>query len=176
MLRTLEGENVDFSTYKTYYVLPDPPMTDDPDFYKRSYPRQVVEKAIRRELNNRNYTETQNQEDADMFVAIQFSLKEEERRTNVTNYNSYGRLYGGSRWGYGHRRHYRYRTFPTTSIHVEKFSKGNLIVDLIDAKQNSLVWEAFASSEIESNFDSIDEKINTVITHVFSEYKYTAKT
>ena len=175
MIRALEGEDADFSSFETYYVLPDPPMVDDPNFHVRSYPRQVVEKAVRRELNNRNYKETKNQADADMLVAIQFSLKEEERLRNVTNYNSYGSIYGGSRWGYGHRRYYRYNTFPTTSIQVEKFSKGNLIVDIIDAKKNTLVWEAFAASEIETDFDTIDEKIDNVIGQVFNRYLYTAK-
>ena len=175
MIRALEGENADFSNFKTYYVLPDPPMDDDPNFHVRSYPRQVVEKAIRQELNNRNYNETENQADADMLVAIQFSIKDEERTRNVTNYNSYGRLYGGSRWGYGHRRFYRYNTFPTTSIQIERFSKGNLIVDIIDAKKNTLVWEAFAASEIKSDFNSIEEKISNVVGQVFTKYMYSAK-
>ena len=79
MIRALEGENADFSNFKTYYVLPDPPMADDPNFHVRSYPRQIVEQSIRKELNNRNYSETKNQADADMLVAIQFSIKDEER-------------------------------------------------------------------------------------------------
>jgi len=179
MIRTLEGDNADFSSFKTFYVLPDPPMADDPNFYVRSYPRQVVEKQVRKQLTNRNYKETQVKEEADFFVAIQYSLKEEQRERNVTNHNnhhlSYGRLYGGSRWGYGHRRHYRYRTFATSEIQIEKFSKGNLIVDIIDAKKNTLVWEAFAASEIMSDLEEIEEKITKVVAEVFNKYLYTAK-
>lgn len=177
-IRTLEGENADFSTFQTYYVLPEPPIGDGTNLIVRSYPRTVVETAVRRELNNRNYKEIKDREQADMLVAIQFSLKDEQRERRVTDYNrvsTYGNRYGGSRYGYGYRHHYGYRTFPTTTIQVENFRKGNMIIDIIDAKKNTLVWEAFAQGKGETDLDAIQEKVNRVVARIFTKYLYTAK-
>ena len=68
--------DADFSSYKSYYVLPVPPGKDGVTPAK-PFSRVTVEKAVRGELGARNYVETADKEAADMLVAIQFSLKDE---------------------------------------------------------------------------------------------------
>lgn len=186
MIHTLEGKNADFSNYKTYFVLPEPPIGDGANTVVRSFPRQTIETAIRRELDAKNYKETSVKENADLFLAIQFTIKDDQRVVTDINYDDnynyrsrstsfYGRRYGGYRYGYGYRNYYGYNTRATTSMRIENFRKGNLIIDFIDAKNNELVWEAFANGDAEVEYERIEAKINGVIAEIFSKYTHTAR-
>ena len=95
---TVEG--ADFSSYKSYYVLPVPPGKDGVTPAK-PFSRVTVEKAVRGELGARNYVETADKEAADMLVAIQFSLKDETTYKNKTTYERRPNLYSGYGTGYG---------------------------------------------------------------------------
>ena len=92
--------DADFSSYKSYYVLPVPPGKDGVTPAK-PFSRVTVEKAVRGELGARNYVETADKEAADMLVAIQFSLKDETTYKNKTTYEIRPNLYSGYGTGYG---------------------------------------------------------------------------
>ena len=89
--------DTDFTVYKTYYVLPVPPG-ENKVAPPKPFSRVVVEKAVRTQMDNRNYIETDNKEAADMLVAIQFSLKDEKSLKQKTTYDTQVSNYGG---GYG---------------------------------------------------------------------------
>lgn len=175
-ISTLAGDDdVDFASYKAFYLLPEPPTEDNPIAVK-SFPRRLVERAVIRELKLKNYKEVKDIEAADMLVAIQFSLKDEERTYTTTSTNS---TYGNGRYGgyggyggYGYRDYYGYRTFSntTTSTHTAQFRKGNMIIDIIDKKDNALIWEAFAEGKGETEMDAIEEKVNRVVAEIFTNY------
>ena len=173
-IRTVEGKNADFTDYKTFFLLPEPPIGDGTNQLVRSFPRQVVETAVLRELKARNYKQIASLDDADMLLAIQFTLQDEQRTREITNYSSYGSRYGGYGYGYGYRSHYGYRTFPSTTIEIENFRKGNMIIDLIDRQENALVWEAFAQGKGETELDKIEAKVNRVVTEIFTNYPHVA--
>jgi len=166
-IKTLKGDNVDLSSYHTFYLLPEPPTEDNPLAVK-SFPRSVVERAVTRELKIKNYKEVKTKDEADMLVAIQFSLKDEERTYTTTN-STYGNS-GYNSYRYGYRNYYGYQTFSNTSTVVEQYRKGSMIIDLIDKKENALIWEAYAQGKGETEFDAIEEKVNRVVADIFTRY------
>lgn len=89
--------DTDFTVYKTYYVLPVPPG-ENKVAPPKPFSRVVVEKAVRTQMDDRNYVETDDKEAADMLVAIQFSLKDEKSLKQKTTYDTQLVNYGG---GYG---------------------------------------------------------------------------
>lgn len=169
-INTLKGDNVDFSSYQTFYLLPEPP-TDSDLLLEKSFPRRVVERAVIRELKLRNYKEVKDKDLADMLVAIQFSLKDEERTYTTTTNSNYGNnRYNPYRYGHHYRNYYGYQTFSNTSTVVEQYRKGNMIIDLIDRKENVLIWEAFAQGRGETDMDAIENKVNRVVADIFLKY------
>ena len=45
-----------------------------------------------------------------------------------------------------------------------------MIIDLIDKKENALIWEAYAQGKGETDFDAIEEKVNRVVADIFTRY------
>lgn len=106
------ASEADFSSYQTYFVLEVPPG-ENKVAPPKPFSRVVVEAAVRKQLDARNYREIQTKDAADMLVAIQFSLKDEIQYKEKTTYdtqlssfgvggygNGYGRGYGGYGGGY----------------------------------------------------------------------------
>ena len=192
-IETASVSGADFSNYQTYFVLEVPPGENDVAPPK-PFSRVVVEAAVRRELDARNYREIDDKDAADMLVAIQFSLKDETQyktqttyETEVVRYGGYGRGYGsgygyGSRgynrggysYGYGYRDHYGYRTVPRSTVVAQDFRQGNMLIDLIDRESNSAVWVAHAAGEGEHKLDRIEAKVNAVVASIFSRYPHRA--
>jgi hypothetical protein len=81
-----------------------------------------------------------------------------EDQVSVTDW---GYTYGSYYWGWGGR-----------SIDVYQYQEGTLIVDLIDANTEMLVWRGWATKTLEDNPspEKIDYTINTVVERIFSEY------
>lgn len=170
-IKTLKGDNVDFSSYQTFYLLPEPPTDNNVNpLLGKSFPRRVVERAVTSELKIRNYKEVKDKDLADILVAIQFSLKDEERTYTYTNTNYGNSGYNSYRYGHHYRNYYGYQTFSNRSTVVEKYRKGNMIIDLIDRKENALIWEAFAQGRGETEMDAIEKKVNKVVADIFSNY------
>ena len=170
-INTLKDDDVDFSSYHTFYLLPEPPTDNNPyPTLIKSFPRTVVENAVLKELERRNYKQIKDKDQADMLVAIQFSLKDEERTYTTTN-SSYGTSgYNSHRYGHYYRSYYGYQTFATTSTVVEKYRKGNMIIDLIDREQNALIWEAFAQGRGETDMNAIEKKVYKVVEEIFLKH------
>ena len=188
----------DFSSYKTYYVLDVPPGENDVAPPK-PFSRTVVEAAVRKQLDARNYVEITDKDAADMMVAIEFSLKDEQTLKQKTTYDtgivsyggyglgygrgygrssygrsSYGSRYSGYSYGYGYRNYYGYAAIPRSTVVVEEFRQGNMLIDLIDRESNSVVWEAHASGEGEHKPEKIEAKVNAVVSSIFDRYPHQA--
>ena len=175
-IKTLKDDAIDFTSYTNFYLLPEPPSAENPNpGLIKSFPRRTVENAVIKQLKNRNYTQVNDLDAADMLVAIQFTLKDEERTYDVTTTTNYGyNRYNPYRSGHYYRGYYGYRTFTNRETIVEEYRKGNMIIDLIDKKENALIWEAFAQGRGETELDAIETKVNRVVAEAFLEYPIVA--
>ena len=171
-IKTLQDDTVDHTSYSNFYLLPEPPSEENPyPTLVKSFPRRTVENAVIRELVKRNYTQVGDIDAADMLVAIQFTLKDEERTYSVATTTNYGyNGYNPYHSGHYYRSYYGYRTFTNRETVVQQYRKGNMIIDLIDKKENALIWEAFAQGRGETKLDAIEAKVNRVVAEAFLEH------
>lgn len=70
-------------------------------------------------------------------------------------------------WGYGYRRgRLRYGSVAVTDVDVESYQQGTLIIDIVDAKANELVWRGTATDAIygpRQATDKIDEAVHKML-------------
>ncbi|MFQ5584610.1 MAG: DUF4136 domain-containing protein, partial [Calditrichia bacterium] len=87
--------------------------------------RETIEKAITFELQNRGFREA---EEPDLLIYFQTTVKD---RSNLTAYQDY---YGG-RYSQG-------LPVSSSNYYMYKVTEGTLIIDLIDAYKEEIVWRA----------------------------------
>ncbi|MDX2436349.1 MAG: DUF4136 domain-containing protein [Acidobacteriota bacterium] len=150
----------DFSSYSTFswYAASEP---DRPPTHGAS---QIVDGRIRRALDDGLVAKGYSQAGpgvADLEVAYYTSLSSQLRMYNG------GWGYG---WGYGPRWGYGYGYWPGWNMTtVSTYLEGTIIVDIIDRKQNQLVWRGVITSAL-SKKSSSDEKIEQAMNRVLSDF------
>jgi len=140
----------DFSKYKTFAWKegsPAPnPLTQD-----------RIRKAVLTEIKTRGLTEATGK--PDLYVLTHAAVKE-EKRVDVTNY------------GYGGYGRYGYRTggWGTTDVNVYNVRIGHLVIDLVDAETNKLVWRGSASAMATKNPNKSEKRINKYVQKMLKKY------
>jgi len=147
-------DSTDFSQYKTF------------NFAKMSVnnqlelePKQVnikrIQDAVRSELERRGLKE---QVGGDMMVnlGIVMDVGETTRTTTLQD----APMYIG-------QRNYSWKS---EEIVVNTYDRGTAVIDIIDSKQNKLVWQGSASKVIVDDVDKMGEKINDGITDLFKKF------
>ena len=113
--------------------------------------KMQIEKAIRLEMNNRQFQEASSETDLSVsyFVFV----------NTVRDYDNYVSLYGNRRWGYA--------MVQTT---VREYKEGTLIVDIIDNKKQEVIWHGAATDIVKKGMKNVDGKINEAVQAIFDKY------
>lgn len=111
----------DFSGYRTYGLLPDPPATGN---YRADNPllQQRIRGAIGDRLELQGFASAP---DPQIQIGYHASISQ---KLDVRTVNA--------SYGYGHWRHPG--GIPTTE--VREYEEGALVIDVVDARRNTLVW------------------------------------
>ena len=169
-IKTSSRTGIDFSDYSTFFVLPPPPGRPGQEI-DTTFHRRVAMEAMREELLAKQYVEVQDKELADVWIAVQFSLQNDSRLREVVDYEYRPRRYGyGYNYGYGYRSYYGYSLSAYRSVEIEEFRQGNMIIDMVDRRQQKLVWEGYARGEGASSLDQAESRIRSVVAQIFAEY------
>jgi Domain of unknown function (DUF4136) len=115
----------DFSRYKTYSWTRGTELTDELNHAR-------VVRAVDAQLTAKGLTRVDPNALPDVLVAYHASL---ERSLEIQGFS-----HGWGPFGLGPDR--------TGSVRVQPVLVGNLVVDLIDARTNAMVWRAVASSDV----------------------------
>lgn len=149
------NESYSFSKIQSYYLIPDK-AADYLGQPGSSLTDQRVAKAIQHEMDKRAIAPAA-RDQADILVSFHITSKD---KTRVRNYNagySYGAYggyrYGGMSMGYGN------------NVSVQQYVEGQLIIDMVDPKTNSVVWRGTSTKKIDSDW-TVDERIEVINTHV----------
>jgi len=115
---------------------------------------------IARELESRGLTEVD--ENADMLVA--YHTYTEKKRSSYNDF--YPMMYGGWYW-----RFYPWgiAPFPYTTRRTYTYTEGTLIVDIIDARSNELVWRGAIDGTVDSPA-SLIRQAEKAVKAIFKEY------
>lgn len=123
-----------------------------------------VTKAIRTEMTAKGFTETNS--NPDLKVNAVSILK--NQRTVTTDSNSYA--YGGEYrpyvyWGDG-----TILANASTAFNTFEYVDGTLIIDIISAKTQKLVWEGIGNAEIDNKPDNPEEFIKNAVKSILAGF------
>ena len=122
-----------------------------------------VAKAIRNEMLAKGFTESSN---PDLKVNAVSILKNKTQVTADSNFYGYGGMYrpygywgGGAMMGGG-----------TTTFNSYDYVDGSLIIDIVSAKTDKLVWQGIGNAEIDSKPDNPEQFINDAIKKILADF------
>jgi len=144
----------DFSKYKTYSFSPQSSELQVNDLNKRR-----ILGEIETQLAAKGFSKA---EVGDIIVDVRVSAQERKEATATTTGNGYG-MYGGWRYGGG---------FQTTSVNVQTYVDGTLIISFIDSQKKELVWQGTGVKELDTDAtaEKREQNITNAIKGILAKY------
>ena len=142
-------KSADFTAYQTYTVV-------EANTAINPLMRERLLGAIEVQLGTAGLERVEN--GADLKVIVHTSTDTE---THVTadnwGYGGYPRWGGWSGWG-------------TTTVNVTNIAVGTLMLDMVDASSNQLVWRGVATDSIPKKSEKVEKKIYKAVDKLFRHY------
>ncbi|WP_460894702.1 DUF4136 domain-containing protein [Rufibacter soli] len=155
----------DFQAYKTWRWYQDQPVAKDSANRRyTTFLDKRVKNAVEAEMQRRGFTKATGKEKPDMLLAYDFTIENQQRlRPDFISVPSIG--YG---YWYGYRYAYTYnRLYNTTT--VQDYQEGTLILDVVDAKTNELIWRG--TSATSANERSLnDERVQKIVSSILAKF------
>ncbi len=149
-------EDVDFSQYATYKVLPvEYGETDRIQNIEDN--KQIIREAIIGELEAMNYTRDDSDPDVMIYATVTIMQEEQKRERTIQD----GPYYMGQR---------NFSWSASDSILVGYYDEGSLQVNMIDVEKNKLVWHATARKALKEHPKDREEKLRQAVADMFEEY------
>jgi Domain of unknown function (DUF4136) len=112
--------------------------------------------AVRAQMLAKGFTEAEN---ADMLVNITSIMKAEKEI--VANSYGYGGGYRPYAWGGGNM---------STTVNVNNYVAGSLIVEVANAATSKLIWEGIGNQDINSPSSDPEKAINTTVQKIMASF------
>ncbi|MBK0404326.1 DUF4136 domain-containing protein [Adhaeribacter sp. BT258] len=101
-------------------------------------------------------------------VLVAYDVKVVTKQEVRPDYSYPPGWYGGYGWWYGYRYNYGYSRFAQP-MYIDQYQDGTIIIDLIDAKDNELVWRGWGQMEVGSTNVS-EAEVNKIVTKILEKY------
>jgi hypothetical protein len=163
-VRSAYDDRSDFSQYETYNFYSD--AGQGSTSYQSLFSQYMVT-AITLEMETRGYVKS---DDPDLLVNFNARFDDKTKVTTSPSMHTGG--YYGYRGGrYGAWGGYGYGT----ETHVSQYTEGTFNIDLVDAKKETLVWEAVAVGRMtEKKRKNMQEGIRNGVPKFFNLYPFVA--
>ncbi len=164
-LRSDYDRGADFGSYQTWNFIEDA----GPDYagYESLFTQYMLE-AITIEMDNRGYTRSDN---PDLLVNFNAYVQDKTKVTTTSAPPPMGGYYGYRGGYYGAWGGYGYGT----QTHVSQYTEGTFNIDLIDAKQHQLVWEAVGVGRITDKVrNNLRQTVMDGVPNFFALYPFVA--
>lgn len=152
-----------FETYFTFnFITPDPEQLrkagvehpEHVDIFESAIEEQMALKGYKRVLR-----------DPDLRISYFVKVK------NLQKANTTGVSVGTGSYGYGGGGSVSVGTSHTNYI---DYKEGTVIIDLIDAERNLLVWEGIGDETYNPRKDNVADKVYKVVDRIFYSYQFQA--
>lgn len=120
-----------------------------------------IASSIRAEMRKKGFTETKG--NPDLLVNAFTVLKQRTGISASTSYYGFGSAY----------RPYGYWAAPGsayTSVSTYDYKDGSLLIDVIDAKTNKMIWTGNGSAEVYKKPKNPEEVINEVVAKIMAKF------
>jgi hypothetical protein len=163
-IRSDYDPTADFSQYKTYNFFADAGPEDTN--YQSFFSKYMVE-AISLEMDKRGYVKSN---DPDLLINFNAILQEKTKVT-TTPAPAAGGYYGYRGGFYDPWGGYGY----AEQTHVSQYTEGTFNIDIVDARQKKLVWEAVGQGRVsQKDLEALDETVYEGVPKFFEKYPFTA--
>jgi len=119
-----------------------------------------IVKAIKSEMNNKGFKETKK---GDLEIHVHGLVENQVSTTATTDYYGSSYPYYRRRIGWG-------TAYGTTTVDVQEYRKGTLIVDLVDRADEKLVWQGLGSSVLPDNTRNLEERIQKAVSKIMADF------
>ncbi len=163
-IRSDYDHSADFSQYRTYNFFVDagPEETN----YQSFFSEYMVE-AISIEMDKRGYVRS---EDPDLLINFNAILQEKTKVT-TTPAPMAGGYYGYRGGFYDPWMDYGY----AEQTHVSQYTEGTVNIDIVDARQKKLVWEAVGQGRVSrKELEELDDTVYEGVPKYFATFPFTA--
>jgi len=127
---------------------------------------EIVKRAVSREMEARGYR--YDAEDPDLWVNVNAYM---QRRTDVSSIPTVDHAFY---YSYRHRAYFAVPYWHDRT-HVSRYTEGTMNVDLVDARQNRLVWEGIAVGRVTNmTVENREMRISQAIAEIFARYPHRA--
>jgi hypothetical protein len=159
-VRVQTNPGTDFDHYHSFAFFS--PLGTDKEGYSSILSRHLRD-ATRQALEARGYRYEANQ--PDLWVNFNVEIRD---KTDVVNFPGLG-YYGYGYWG---RRYGLWGGYEVTTV---QYQEGTLNIDLIDVRQNQLVWEGVAEGRVtQKSRKNLETTTQSAVKNIFSRYPYRA--
>ena len=156
-IRTNVNQSTDFSQYKTFGFLPQL----DTDYSYESLVSQYLKEATKKEMTNRGYVFTD--DNPDLLINFHNNIEDKQRVYQVPA--SYNRSY------YSYRGRTYYDVWDGYETYVDNYTEGTLNIDVVDRKQNKMVWEGISIGRLsEEDLNNLQPTLQKAVAEIFSKF------
>jgi hypothetical protein len=146
-----------FPAYKTFKMV----NSDEAHQSISVLNKERVFNAVRAQMLKRNFVES---ETPDVIVHTASIFKDKQSVSSYSSSYGYGGYYRPYGWG-GSMGVSSYTTYD-----VQDYKDGSLIIDIIDAKTEKLVWEGVGNKEIDKPAKDPEKAINEAVASIMSSF------
>ncbi|ANE49212.1 DUF4136 domain-containing protein [Flavisolibacter tropicus] len=150
-------KNVDFAKYKTFALF----KSDSSQTISQLNQSRIAD-AIRGEMVKKGFQEATSNPDV---LINSVAIFKDRTSVSATNYG-YGGVYRPYYWGGG---------VGYTNYDVQHYKDGSLIIDIIDANTQKLIWQGIGNKEIDGPIKDPDTKIPKAISMIMEGFPPKAK-
>ncbi len=144
--------NANFNKYKTFKIF----QPDAQHQTVSSLNQDRIYSAVRANMVAKGFSETT---DADMLVNI-ITVVKNQKYLSANTYGS-GGFYRPYMWGGG---------FSQTTVTVQDDKEGSLIIDIVDAKANQLLWTGTGNQQIDQPLSDPVNQIPVIINKIMISF------
>ncbi|QHL87826.1 DUF4136 domain-containing protein [Nibribacter ruber] len=158
-------KTTNFAQYRTWRWYQDQPVAKSDSTRRYStFLDKRIKNAVEAEMNRRGFQLASGSQQPDMLLAYDVTIENMQRvRPDYVSIPTIG--YG---YWYGYRYAYTYnRLYNNTT--VQEYQAGTIILDIVDAKSNELVWRG--TGQTTGGEKSLtQEKVQAVVTQILAKY------
>jgi hypothetical protein len=148
-------KSVNFSRYTTFAML----TLNEKDQSISQLNANRILKAVKTQMLAKGFEEDTASPDMKVNV-VTIMTNKQEISANTNNYG-YGGAYRPYGWGAGS---------GYTTVDVKDYTDGSLIVEVIDASNNQLIWEGVGNKDIDGPSKNPDETIPAAIAKIMKDF------